>query len=514
MEIHIIPLLLLATACTLFGIAYSDAVLFSPAALLGCLVFTLICLIGFWIFACKDCGRRNNHSKEEVPTHYTDSIKNWFNDIWSKFQNWTRNNPSDLNAGGIFVFRRGPRIEFLHLTNAEGAMTHGFSWRNEANPKDVFEAMTNSCIKPEELKLVPNFSIDVEHAETDPQGNTTKKMVTYRLAEVNPDTKVPKNARWLSYNEAMMLAASDPTKEKILTSCKSEIDDIQEMDQTEYDTKSKACELGSAELQKWYKDSDNEDMHWKVTERRKKKINLGLSYMIPAGQFETSGRNQPAKKIENTSDYEQSPSDKSPMNSEQKQQPLKTGMYRSGNKQSSPSQSKSFMSEHNQHPFKTGNRPENDQAMPRPSSSFSSSTNQKQQPILGEDSVYVMPIDNGESPSSTNQKQQPIIGEDSVYGMPIDNGESPSSQTSSFSSKQRQQPIIGENSFYGKPINDEEGTDCTEAIVITALISTASTILFMSAAATLHYFYPEQFDQFWNQIVMAFDGIKQYFNYA
>ena len=484
METHIIPLLLLATACTLFGIAYSDAVIFSPAALLGCLVFTLTTLIVFWILACKDCARGFNYSKEEVPTQYT-AIKSWFNNIWSKFQNWTRSNSSDLNAGGIFVFRRGPRIEFLHLTNAEGDVSHGFSWSNEANAKDVFEAMTNSCIKPEELKLVANFS--VEHAETDPQGNTTKKMVTYRLAEVDPDTKVSKNARWLTYNEAMMLAASDPKMKKILTSCKSEIDGFQEMDQIEFETKSKACELGSAELQKWYKDSDNEDMHWKVTERRKKKINLGLSYMIPAGQFETSRRNQQARKIENTSDYEQSPSDKSLfINLEQKQQPLKTGVYRSGHKQSSPSQSKSFMSEQNQHPFKTGNRPENDQAMPSPSSSFS---------------------------SSTNQKQQPIIGEDSFYGMPIDNGESPSSQSSSFNSKQKQQPIIGENSFYGKPINDGD-IDCSEAILVTALISTASTILFMSAAAILHYFYPEQFDQFWNQIVMAWDGIKQYFNYA
>ena len=102
--------------------------------------------------------------------------------------------------------------------------------------------------------------------------------------------------------------------------------------------------------------------------------------------------------------------------------------------------------------------------------------------------------------------------------MPIADGEdshrSQSSLTSSYISKQKQQPIIGENTFYGKPINDGEDIDCSEAIMTTALISTAFTILFMSATAILYYFYPENFDQVWNQIVQILDGIKQYFNYA
>ena len=507
MEIQIIPLLFLATACTLFGIAYSDAVIYSPAALLGCLIFTLATLVGFWIFACKDCASKNS-SSNEVPNHYTDSIKSWFKNIWSQLQNWTKSKTPDMNAGGIFVFRQGPRIEFLHSTNADGYMSNGFPWRNKSNPKHVIESVTNTCgIKPEELKLVPNFSVDIEHAETDPQGNTNKKMVTYWLAEVDPNIKVTKNASWLPYSEAILLAASDPILEKVLRSCKSEIDGIQDMDETDYEAKSKACELGSAELQKWYKDSDNEDLLWKVTERRKKKINLGLSFMLPVGQFEEP--NQEPRKSENTSRYEHSPSDKSPFQS------LTTGVYRPEHEQSSPSQSQSFISNQKEHPlktwskssheqspssqtssvvskqsqrpFKTGNRPENEQSMASQSSSFS----------------FI-----------SAQEQQPIIGENSFYGMPIANGESPSSHSSSFISKQKQQSIIGENSFYGKPINDGDDIDCSEAILITALISTASTILLMSATAILHFYYPEQFDQFWNQIVMAFDGIKQQFSKA
>jgi hypothetical protein len=284
-----------------------------------------------------------------------------------------------------------------------------------------------------------------------------------------------------------MLAASDSILEKVLTSCNSEIDGIQAMDVFEYESKSKACELGSAELQKWYKDSDNEGMLWKVTERRKKKISLGLSLMLPADQFETMTAEQPSinqqlGKSENStsnqpaSKYEQYQSGKSPLiSSEQKQQPIKTGMLRSGNEQPSPSQPQSLFAEQSEMQFKTENTPQH---------SISS-----------------------QSLSTSNQSQQPLKN-----GYRLGHKQSPSSHTSSFVSNQNQQPIKRENSFYGKPIYEGEDIDCSEAIMVTALISTASTILLMSVIGILNYFYPEQFDHFWNQIVTAFDWINQYFN--
>ena len=207
MEFTTASWLFLATTWILLGIVYSDAALSSPATLLICLVFTLVTTLGFWIYAGKDCARNRNY-RREVPNRYPEIVKS---------------KTSDLNAGGIFVFRRGPssRIEILHLI--KGNVSRGFPWRND--PKHVIESVTNTCgIKPEELKLLPNFSIDIVHTETDLQGTTNKKMVTYWLAEVHPDTKVSKNARWLPYSEALILAASDPILEKVLTSCKSEIE--------------------------------------------------------------------------------------------------------------------------------------------------------------------------------------------------------------------------------------------------------------------------------------------------
>jgi hypothetical protein len=54
MSVPILPLIALAVACTLFGVAYSDAKVKSPSALLMCLMFILITGIGFWIYGSQN----------------------------------------------------------------------------------------------------------------------------------------------------------------------------------------------------------------------------------------------------------------------------------------------------------------------------------------------------------------------------------------------------------------------------------------------------------------------------
>ncbi len=56
-QLPIIPLVSLAVASILFGLAYSDAVLYSPAALMACLTFTFATVLAYWIY-CQPCPNK------------------------------------------------------------------------------------------------------------------------------------------------------------------------------------------------------------------------------------------------------------------------------------------------------------------------------------------------------------------------------------------------------------------------------------------------------------------------
>jgi hypothetical protein len=56
-QLPIIPLVSLAVASILLGLAYADAVLYSPAALMTCLTFTFATVLAYWIY-CQPCSNK------------------------------------------------------------------------------------------------------------------------------------------------------------------------------------------------------------------------------------------------------------------------------------------------------------------------------------------------------------------------------------------------------------------------------------------------------------------------
>jgi len=56
-QLPIIPLVSLAVASILLGLAYADAVLYSPAALMACLTFTFATVLAYWIY-CQPCSNK------------------------------------------------------------------------------------------------------------------------------------------------------------------------------------------------------------------------------------------------------------------------------------------------------------------------------------------------------------------------------------------------------------------------------------------------------------------------
>ena len=274
-----------------------------------------------------------------------------------------------------------------------------------------------------------------------------------------------------------------------------------------------------------------------MTERRKKKINLGLYFMLPAHQNGNLSSELPKQSLTDTSEPNQQPrksENRSPSsfnNSEQNQQPLKTGKYRLGSNKSLTSLSSSLIAEQRQQPLKNGFR-----------SGYEESPSSQSQRTLSEKSLQTFktgsrpetssiiskqkehPLKDGQTLDQTEkdpENKEPMPSQSTGFiskqkQNPLQNVDRPKYEQSpsSFTSKQKQQPTKGENNSCNKP-STEDDIDCTEAILATAFISTASTILLTSVVAILtNYFYPEQIDQFGNQMVMALDGMKQIFSNA
>jgi hypothetical protein len=90
-NLPVLPLLALAVACSLFGIAYSDAKVKSPSAMLMCLIFTLLAGIGFWIHSQQPCDKSMPGVEEqalEKLRNMSPSTPNWLQTILNKIKFW------------------------------------------------------------------------------------------------------------------------------------------------------------------------------------------------------------------------------------------------------------------------------------------------------------------------------------------------------------------------------------------------------------------------------------------
>ena len=90
-NLHVLPLIALAVGCSLFGIAYSDAKVKSPSAMLMCLLFILIAGIGFWINSLQPCDKSKPGVEEqawEKLRNASPSTPNWLQTLMNKVKFW------------------------------------------------------------------------------------------------------------------------------------------------------------------------------------------------------------------------------------------------------------------------------------------------------------------------------------------------------------------------------------------------------------------------------------------
>ena len=90
-NLPVLPLIALAVACCLFGIAYSDAKVKSPSALLMCLIFILLAGIGYWIQSMQPCDKSKPGVEEqalEKLRNLSPSTPNWLQTLLNKIKFW------------------------------------------------------------------------------------------------------------------------------------------------------------------------------------------------------------------------------------------------------------------------------------------------------------------------------------------------------------------------------------------------------------------------------------------
>jgi hypothetical protein len=218
--LQILPLFSLAVACTLFGLAYSDAVLYSPAFLAACLAFTFTTVMAYWIYACQSCPTRKDLQtgvRHETPSNFWAKIKNWFSPAAkvnpvSKLQTGNRDETTPSQPGGdmegkIVVFRQTRITEYLHVFDVEMNL-----------PKTLYKDAGRLIAK----KIGVNPS-EIKRFRRIEQNETEKMPFTCWLVEIRSDSKVHADFKWLSLEDLLAISSADFAK--VLRACKNKIED-------------------------------------------------------------------------------------------------------------------------------------------------------------------------------------------------------------------------------------------------------------------------------------------------
>ena len=275
MDLLIIPIVSLAITSILFGIAYLfETVTLVRGILVGLLAFTLSTAFSYWISASFTCPDQKSDSREKIKTKLS-----WLDYLKSFFGCNTKSG-LDKPAGGIVVYRRTPVNEYLHLTEPEQFLFASVSKNKESLQEAALRGISKKTgIYTENFSVVPNFSKDTHFEETDSKGKIhSRKFVTYWLAEVSPDVKIPKTFKWLTLNEAMT-TVSNKNLIKILLTCDLKINRLKETDMRMKNSPAKeeaqVKDEKNAPAKEAYGNgflSQETGEFWRVLERRKRQL--------------------------------------------------------------------------------------------------------------------------------------------------------------------------------------------------------------------------------------------------
>ena len=272
-----IPLISLIISSIWFGLAYFDVVPYSPATLLGCVAFTLATAFVYWLYASQACvgteGQPKSSSNVNLKTPNQSKKPNWFKKLWKKIKDWMKSlSPSDHpETEGFIIVKQDPEIKYL-VSNSELGFTPDTLEKDETPSDAAQRSVTEkTALKPKDLKLVPNFSKEAVIESTDPEGNPETKNVNYQLAEISPESEVPKDSKWLTPNEAL---EQFPEMKPVITACNQQLADPKKSSLPEYDMKPKTTGMHDAPLQKWFRDPENEII-WRVVDRSQKIVAIG-----------------------------------------------------------------------------------------------------------------------------------------------------------------------------------------------------------------------------------------------
>jgi len=262
-----------------FTVSCFDVIPCSSAILIGCLAFTLATAFYYWLHASQTCvgsdGQPKSSSSVDQKTP-SDAIKeaapgegskkpNWFKRLWNKIKDWMSDDQPETE--GIIIVQQDPKIKYL-VSNSE----LGFTPDTVEEDESPFDAAQRSvtektALKPKDLKIMPNFSKEAIIESTDPEGKPETKNVTFRLAEISPETQVSKDSKWLTHEEAL---EQFPEMKPVITACNQKLTGSGD----DYDLLSKTTGVNDAPLQKWFKDPE-EEVIWRVVDRNQKIIAVG-----------------------------------------------------------------------------------------------------------------------------------------------------------------------------------------------------------------------------------------------
>jgi len=293
-ETPLIPLISLIISSIWFGLAFFDVVPFSAAALIGCLAFTLATAFNYWIYASHTCVGSNGQPKlspsvkqktpgdDDKTTPWIKSTPqskkpNWLKKLWQKMKDWMKSfSPTDSHPDteGIIIVQQDPKIKYL-VSNSELGIIPD-SLEKDETPSDAAQRSVTekTALKPEDLKIVPNFSKEAVIETTDPEGKPEIKKIIFQLAEINPDTKVSKDSKWLTPEEAL---EQFPEMKPVITACNQKLTDPESESSTpKSDMMSKSAGMRETPLEQWYKDAEDKNLIWRVVERRYKRVMVKL----------------------------------------------------------------------------------------------------------------------------------------------------------------------------------------------------------------------------------------------
>jgi hypothetical protein len=437
-QLPIIPLVSLAVASILFGLAYSDAVLYSPAALMACLTFTFATVLAYWIF-CQPC--QNKEAQPAAESHKTSQLDS--PNFWAKIKDWfspsekgetkqqnkqnflpkhfptgsgeKTEKHSDMD-GQVVVFRQTQIIEFLHVSYEE--LNLSVSLPPQKNRRFLAKKIQ---VNPEEILMLKKIEI-------------REKSIIYWLVEIGPDSKVLKGSKWLPLDKSLEVS-DDEDNATALQDAHKKIEAAQAGEKDlmkKSEPLSKETGVSKAKLQQWYEDDDS---LWKVQERKGTKTSLQVSR---SGQ--TSGIADPKNKDHsNRASLETAPDQITAL-------------------------PKDFFDDF--HPAKHPSHPHADVDERHPN----------KVPVRSEtapDQITVLPktFFDDFHPAKLSAHPNADVDKSRPNQVPAD----------------------------PKPDTDEE-INCSQEILITGIVSALTTIILITAFALIFKFFPEEIDQFRNAV--------------